>query len=451
MLGGMTTLIGSSTNLLVSSALADLGEQPFEFFDFTVPGIILAIAGLAYLFVIAPYLLPDRSDPLQQFEGDEKWFVAQITLTEKSAHIGETVATAFANAPELRVLLVQRDERSYPASMADMALQPEDVLVVNATRKALVAAARGNPSALHPVQEESESDDLSGRWNAGNQMMAEVMVTPTSDLLGETMEDFRFGETHHCIVLGIERNSMVLRQRLTEIPLEAGDVLLIQGQRQDVESLRGSHDVLLMEWSAANLPATHNAKRAGFIFFAVVGLAATGVLPIAISALGGAVAMVATGVVSVRRAIAALDRQLVFLIVSALALGAALKETGGADFLATSLLSALGDAPISTVLSAFFLLVAILSNILSTKATAVLFTPIAVGIAHATGAPVEPFAVAVVFAANCAFASPIGYQTNLLVMGPGHYKFVDFVRVGAPLIILLWVVFSLFAPWWYGF
>ncbi|MGY8960161.1 MAG: SLC13 family permease, partial [Alphaproteobacteria bacterium] len=275
----MTTLIGSSTNLLVSSALADLGEQPFEFFDFTVPGIILAIAGLAYLFVIAPYLLPDRSDPLQQFEGDEKWFVAQITLTEKSAHIGETVATAFANAPELRVLLVQRDERSYPASMADMALQPEDVLVVNATRKALVAAARGNPSALHPVQEESESDDLSGRWNAGNQMMAEVMVTPTSDLLGETMEDFRFGETHHCIVLGIERNSMVLRQRLTEIPLEAGDVLLIQGQRQDVESLRGSHDVLLMEWSAANLPATHNAKRAGFIFFAVVGLAATGVLP----------------------------------------------------------------------------------------------------------------------------------------------------------------------------
>ncbi|MGY8960160.1 MAG: SLC13 family permease, partial [Alphaproteobacteria bacterium] len=159
----------------------------------------------------------------------------------------------------------------------------------------------------------------------------------------------------------------------------------------------------------------------------------------------------ATGVVSVRRAIAALDRQLVFLIVSALALGAALKERGGADFLATSLLSALGDAPISTVLSAFFLLVAILSNILSTKATAVLFTPIAVGIAHATGAPVEPFAVAVVFAANCAFASPIGYQTNLLVMGPGHYKFVDFVRVGAPLIILLWVVFSLFAPWWYGF
>jgi di/tricarboxylate transporter len=224
--------------------------------------------------------------------------------------------------------------------------------------------------------------------------------------------------------------------------LESGDVLLIQGQRDDVMALRGNHDIVLMEWSAKNLPATHHAKSAGVIFFLAVGLAATGILPIAISALAGAVGMVITDVVNVREAVRALDPKLVFLIASALALNAALKVTGGADFLANS--------PAPVVLSAFFLLVAVLSNVWSTKATAVLFTPIAVGIAQAVGAPLEPFAVAVVFAANYAFASPIGYQSNLLVMRPGHYKFADFVRVGTPMFILLWIAFSLFAPWWYG-
>jgi di/tricarboxylate transporter len=160
--------------------------------------------------------------------------------------------------------------------------------------------------------------------------------------------------------------------------------------------------------------------------------------------------MVATGVMGVRDAMRALDRQLVFLIAAALALGAALQETGGADFLADTMLAAVGNASHAVVLSVFFTLVALLSNVLSTKATAVLFTPIAVGVAHSIGAPVEPFAVAVVFAANCSFASPVGYQTNLLVMGPGGYRFFDFVRVGMPLIVLLWITFSLFAPWYYG-
>jgi di/tricarboxylate transporter len=450
MLGGMTTLIGSSTNLLVSSALVDLGERPFGFFDFTIPGLLLAGVGLVYLLTIAPKILPDRAGPLQRIQGDEKRFVAQITLTADSTHIGERINEVFADDREIRVLMAQRNERSHLPSKRDFVLKANDVLIVYATRKALLAAAKGDPSALHPIRENAGDDETPGRWNVGAQILTEAMVTPTSRMLGRTLEDIHFRDAYDCVVLGIERNSHVLRQRLTAIPLEAGDVLLIQGQRDDVMALRGNHDIVLMEWSAENLPATHHAKSAGLIFLLAVGLAATGILPIAISALAGAVGMVVAGVVNVREAVRALDRQLVFLIASALALGAALKETGGADFLANSLLLALGNSPTPVVLSAFFLLVAALSNVLSTKATAVLFTPIAVGIAHAVGAPVEPFAVAVVFAANCAFASPIGYQTNLLVMGPGHYKFADFVRVGSPLIVLLWVVFSLFAPWWYG-
>ena len=450
MLGGMTTLIGSSTNLLVSSALVQLGERPFGFFDFTIPGIVLAAIGLVYLLVIAPRLLPDHADMAQSLARDDRQFIAQITVTEGASLDGAEIADGGpAELAALAILMVQREEHAFLPLFERVALQGDDVIVVAASRDALAEAVKSDPVALHPRFEgEIESPE---RWLIGGQVLAEVMVTPGSTMIGRTLEDIGFRYQHHCIVIGIQRRSQLLRQRLTEIRLEAGDTLLVQGRREDIRALRGNHDVVLMEWSAEDIPTVHHAARAGIIFFAVVAASATGLMPISIAALTGAVAMVATGVLGIREAIRALDRQLVFLIAAALALGAALQETGGADFLADSMLSVVGASSHAVVLSAFFLLVALLSNVLSTKATAVLFTPIAVGVAQSIGAPVEPFAVAVVFAANCSFASPVGYQTNLLVMGPGGYRFFDFVRVGMPLIILLWIAFSLFAPWYYGF
>ncbi len=445
MLGGMTTLIGSSTNLLVSSALEQLGERPFGFFDFTVPGLVLAAVGLVYLLTAAKHLLPDHDDMAQSLANDSRRFIAQITVTAGAALDG----AGFADGPpeeleDLTLLMVQRGEHAFLPPFDSVTLQAEDMIVVGASREALAQAVKSDPVALHPRFEgESESPE---RWLIGGQMLAEVMVTPGSSLLGRTLEDIGFHHKHHCIVIG----SQLLRRRLTEIRLEAGDTLLVQGRRGDIRALRGNHDAVLMEWSAEDIPAVHHARRAGLIFFAVVAASATGLVPISVAALTGAVAMVAAGVLGVREAMRALDRQLVFLIAAALALGAAMHETGGAGFLAKSMLSVVGDSSHAVVLSVFFLLVALASNVLSTKATAVLFTPIAVGVAQSIGAPVEPFAVAVVFAANCSFASPVGYQTNLLVMGPGHYRFIDFVRVGMPLIVLLWIAFSLFAPWYYG-
>jgi di/tricarboxylate transporter len=449
MLGGMTTLIGSSTNLLVSSALVQLGERPFGFFDFTIPGIVLASVGLVYLLAIAPRLLPDHSDMAQSLAPDNRQFIAQITVAEGAALDGAGFSDgAPAELADLGLLLVQREEHAFLPPFDGVTLQAGDVIVVGASREALAQAVKSDPVALHPRFEgEVESPE---RWLIGGQVLAEIMVTPGSTMIGRTLEDIGFRYKHHCIVIGIQRRSQLLRRRLTEIRLEAGDTLLVQGRRDDIRALRGNHDAVLMEWSAEDIPAVHHARRAGLIFFAVVAASATGLLPISIAALSGAVAMVATGVMGVRDAMRALDRQLVFLIAAALALGAALQETGGADFLADTMLAAVGNASHAVVLSVFFTLVALLSNVLSTKATAVLFTPIAVGVAHSIGAPVEPFAVAVVFAANCSFASPVGYQTNLLVMGPGGYRFFDFVRVGMPLIVLLWITFSLFAPWYYG-
>jgi len=449
MLGGMTTLIGSSTNLLVSSGLVQLGEAPFGFFDFTVPGMVLAAAGLVYLLVVAPYLLPDHEDMAASLTRDSRRFIAQFTVTPESRLNDATFENGVLSAiPDVMILMVQRGEHAFLPPFGSVRLEPDDVLIVAATRDALAGLVKAYPQALHPrLPDEPEAN---GRWTVGGQLLAEAMIKPGSGMIGRTLEEVGFRYRYHCIVIGIQRRSHLLRQRITEIRLEAGDELLLQAGAEDLRGLRGNHDVLLMEWSAENIPATHHAKRAGLIFLGVVGLAATGLMPIAITAMTGAVAMVATGVIGVRDAMRALDRQLVFLIAAALALGAALQETGGANFLAETLLIVLGDSSVPVVLSAFFLLVALLSNVLSTKATAVLFTPIAVGVAHAVNAPVEPFAVAVVFAANCSFASPVGYQTNLLVMGPGHYRFADFVRAGFPLILLLWVVFSVFGPFYYG-
>jgi len=239
------------------------------------------------------------------------------------------------------------------------------------------------------------------------------------------------------------------RTRPTEIPLEPGDILLIQGRRSDIEALRGSQEVVLMEWSAEDLPQPHHAKRAGAIFLATIAAAATGLLPTEVATLTGAAAMVICGAMTAEEAIRAIDHKIILLIAAALALGAAMQASGGASFLAQGLVYVLGGTSPAIVLSGFFLLTAILANVLSTKATAVLFTPIAVAVSHTINVPAEAFAVAVVFAANCSFASPVGYQTNLLVMAPGGYKFKDFLKAGAPLLILCWLAFSLFAPFWF--
>jgi len=454
--GGMTTLIGSSTNLLVNSALIEMDVAPFGFFDFSVPGTVMALAGLAYVIFVAPYLLPDRTGVVDEIgDGSGKHFIAQMTISGTSELIGKASSGGlFPHLPNKTLRMIRRADETILPPFEDYVARSGDVLVVAATREALTQTLSNDPQSLHPDLEDGQSNTADtegqGRWKAGDQVIAEVMVAPGSGLIGFTLPQIGFRYKSHCVVLGIQRRSRMIRSQLTEIRLEAGDVLLVQGQSDDVSHLRVSRDVVLLEWSAAEMPALKRAKRAGMIFLAVVAFAATGVVPIVVSALCGAAAMVIVGVLNIRQAFQAVDPKIVTTISAALALGVALQETGGAAYLADHLITALDGASESTILSLFFLLVAALSNVISTKTAAVLFTPVAVDIAVELGVSPVPFAIAVIFAANCSFASPLGYQTNLLVMGPGHYRFMDFARAGVPLIFLMWIIFSLFVPWYYG-
>ena len=288
------------------------------------------------------------------------------------------------------------------------------------------------------------------KWNEGDRVLVEVMVRPDSNLVQQTLSSFQFRQKFNCVVLGIERRSRRLKTRISKIPMIEGDVLLIQGQTNDIKLLRNSSELVVLEWSSQVLPKLENAKKALIIFFLSIGAAVLGYLPIMLASLCGAVAMVLSGVLNIKTALKAVDTKIFTMIPAALAMGLAMQGTGGAKFLSSNLIFFLGDESPYLMLSFFFLLVAIISNLISAKAAAVLFTPIAVGISQGLGVPVEPFAVAVIFAANCAIATPMGYQTSLLVMGPGHYTFGDFARGGIPLIIILWITFSFFSYGYYN-
>ena len=450
-LGGMTTLIGSSTNLLAAGIAEQIGVARIGFFDFTVFALILAAVGMVYTLFVVPRLMPNREGLADEMTGGSgKQFIAQITVGPASQMIGtRPVAGFFKNLPNITIqMIVRREHAELPPFESDMEIQAGDVLVVAATRKALTEALQKDPGLLHADAAAVNSDGEETPQKA-TQLLAEVMLPPGSRLIGFNLEQIGFRYQYKCLVLGIQRRSRMIRTQMTEIRLEAGDVLLVQGRSEDVEALRTIRDVVLLEWSTRTLPRPFHARRAATIFLGVIALAATGVVPIVVSSFIGAGLMIASGALNLRQASRAIDRKIVLLVAAALALGNALQLTGGAEFVADQLLTATRGAPAPVILSMFFLIVAAFTNVLSNNACAVLFTPIGIGMAQQLGVPPHIFAIAVVMAANCSFASPVGYQTNLLVMGPGHYRFVDFLKAGTPLIIVLWIVFSLFAPWYY--
>ncbi len=448
-LAGMTTLIGTSTNLLVSGALTQLGEAPLGFFDMTVPGLVLVVVGLVYLVVLGPRLLPDRpSLPERMMIGRIPRFVAKLTVASDAGLVGQPAASGVLNIPNTRLILVQRGDRALLPPFHGIGLERHDVLVVLATREALVDLAARYPGLLHnalAAENLNSNDKEQAQVTAGDQVLAEVMIPPGSRLVGESLERIGFYHTYQCLVLGLQRRSHMIRDHLTRIRVLAGDVLIVQGTREQLRTLRRTGNFLPLDETVVELPAPQLAKHAAAIFFGVVVVAATGLLPVVTAALLGCVAMIVTGVLTFEQAVRALDRRIVFLVATSLALGAALDKSGGAALLAQELLGRVQVFGPAAVLSLLFLIVALMTNILTNNATAVIFTPIAVSIADRLDQSPVIFALAVLFAANCSFATPIGYQTNLLVMGPGHYRFKDFVRLGLPLVFLMWVTFSLFA------
>ena len=266
-LGGMTTIIGSGTNLLVSGALEELGEQPFSFFQFTVPGLVLAGVGVVFVMVVVPKLLPDRASYASTFmEGEGKHFLAQIALTEKSELVGlASKGGLFGALPDMTLRMIERDDESILPPFEDITLQADDVLVVSATRSVLSAALAHDPGLLVPdLQDGLEHTEQ--RWQEGDRVLAEVMVSPASRMAGLSLQMIGFRHKTHCVVLAVQRRARMVRGRITDIRLEEGDVLLVQGQPEDINGLRRNGDVVKtwvnqMAWIKPNSSLCSSAVR----------------------------------------------------------------------------------------------------------------------------------------------------------------------------------------------
>ena len=430
-MGGMATTIGTSTNLLVVNVAEDMGMDAFNMFDFALPVLMAGTFAVIYLWLIAPKLIPERQAPMSG--AVSRVYTAQIRLNDNSPVVDRKLAEAIERVGEnLRVESIQRGQGVFINPLPDVVLKAGDRLTTSDTQSRLREFSRILGGALfsgdHMV-------DASHPLSDEGQQIAEVAVTPASRLIGTLIGDARLRSRYGLRLLALNRYESSRESRTTgldETELRSGDVLLVQSTQENLDSLKHTAEFLVLD-GGQKLHNTKKAPLASIILIIVVALAASNVLPIEISGLLGSLVLIITGCLTWREAMNALSAKVILIIVASLAMGAALLKTGGADIIANAFVSITFGAPPSVVLAGLMLMMGILTNVVSNNAAAVIGTPIAIGIAQRLGMPLEPFVLAVLFGANLSFATPMAYQTNLLIMNAGGYKFGDHVTWHRPL------------------
>ena len=450
-MGGMSTTIGTSTNLLVVGIARDIGVAEIAMFDITLPALMVGGVGLIFVWLFVPRLLPDRTMPITGTR--PRVFDAQLIVCDDGFAAGRSLKEVLERTDhEMRVEQIRRGESLIVARLPSATLQPDDRLLVRDTPDNLKCFERLIGATLNDVVEHAETVDAQNVRGEGAQYLAEIVVTGDSPLHHKTLPELSLASTFGLVPLAIHRARTPGEKEAMDpdlVRLRAGDVVLVQGTRSALDAAKNDVKLLVAD-GTTELPRAHRAKRSLVVLFLVVGVAAAGLLPISISALIGVSALIALGCISWANVGRSLPIAVIMLIVASLAMGKALVVTGMAEFLALSLVRAAGDLPTPIILSGFILIMAVLTNLVSNNAAAVIGTPIAIAAAQQLGAEPLPFVLAVLFGANMSFATPFGYQTNLLILSTGGYRFADFLRAGVPLILILWVGFSIVLPWWYG-
>ena len=437
LIGGMSTTIGTSTNLLVVAVAADMGMQRFDMFDFLPPVAIAGSVAMLYLWLIAPRLIPERNPPISDVSS--RVFDAQLSIPEGHRLVGRPLAEVFQKAGnDFQLWRILRGDNLFISPLPDVRLMAGDKLQVSDTVDMLKEF-----KAVLNFELAVEGEPGAGDFKPDHKL-AQVAVMGGSKLHGMRLSDAQLKLHYGLNLLAVHSAGSVKGFKtpgLLQHKLQASDVLLVQGRAEDISALKRSGELLVLD-ATMDLPHTSKAPIAFLTMIAVIAFAALGIVPIHVSALAGCFILILSGCLSWRDATQALSAQVVLIIVASLALGQALMKTGGADYIAqVFLFLTLGLSP-SLVLALLMLLMAVLTNIVSNNAAAVVGTPIAISIAMELGLPLEPFVLAVLFGANLSFVTPMAYKTNLLVMNAGGYKFNDFVRVGTPLTLIMWIVLS---------
>jgi len=430
--GGTLTAIGTSTNVLVLSIAGDLGMPSMGVFDFTTTAAAGFGVALVYLWLIAPRLLPDS--PMADMAAPRR-YEAQVALNASHRKLaGRTLGRAArAFGQKLPVTAVERDGMDFGLD-EHLVLEPGDVLRLHDTPDGLreFAAIFGIAELVRP---EEKSPDM---------RLAEVVIGNDSALVGRMLSSVGFEETHQVKVIGRDNGTTDLlhrRRAAHETALSTGDVLLVHGTSERVQALRNVPGLLVID-ASREMPRTPKAPLAVLIMVLVVLMSATRVLPIHVAAFGGVVAMIVTGCLRLEGMGSGLSMEVILLVASSIALGQSLVTTGAAAWLAEGVEVLVGGIPPGAQLAVFMAFAALLTNFVSNAAAATIGTPVAVETARLLGMPMEPFVLAILFGANLSYATPVAYQTNILIMKAAGYRFADFLRVGVPLVMLMLVVMS---------
>ncbi|MGV2827850.1 SLC13 family permease [Myxosarcina sp. GI1(2024)] len=452
-LGGTLTLIGTSTNILASGLSQKYGQGGFRLFQFTPLGIIVFGVGLLYIALAAPKLLPNRK-PVSSgnFSQDYqlKDYVTEIVVSPNSSLNGQTIRQSEIQRKfDVDVLELVRDGSHFPQPIADKKICVGDILLVRGSRQDLLQI-RDERGVEILADVKFNQTELETELNTGEEQIGEVLILSNSRLIGTTLKDLRFRQRYNATVLAIRRGQELLRERLGRVPLRFGDLLLVQGPKQSFLGLQTTRELLVLEQRDVDYLRLDKARVAVLICLGVILAAAFNLTSIMVSALAGVVLMVLTGCLKPGEIYGAVRWDVIFLLAGLIPLGTAMQKSGATELLASPLLFIGSNLSGYWMLLFFYLATSLLTAILSNSAAVLLMIPIGIQVAEVLGLNALSIMFAITFAASNSFMTPIGYQTNTMIYSPGGYKFIDYVRLGTPLSILMTIITPALIIWLYG-
>ncbi len=444
--GGVCTLIGTSTNILVNSIAVTNGLRGFDLFEFAPLGLIMSAIGIIFLVIVAGWLLPKRKGEYQQLDKYRLVdYLIELRVKKKSPLIGTTWAQSKPDdIKEIDLIKIIRGKKATWQPLATK-IREDDILLLHGNAEKLIKMK--DNYKLEATDAKVDDKKLS----SDEAQLIEALIPPSSVMVGRTLHSSNFHRRFGCMVLAVQRRGKTIRDRLSNIRFENGDTLLLQCESKDVKYIMKSDDLIVTnELTDLHLRRNRAIVALGIVI-AIVALAAFKVVPIMIAALIGAVGMVLSQCISLDEAYKTIDWKVIFLLGGILPLGMALQQSGTATLLANSVVQPLIRLGPIYVLAALYLFSAILTETMSNNAAAILLAPIALSIAGLLGVSPRPFLIAITFAASTSFATPIGYQTNTMIYAPGGYRFFDYTKVGVPLNLIFWIIAVLMIPVFWPF
>jgi di/tricarboxylate transporter len=443
LLGGAMTLIGTPANILATGILAERGLPTFGFFEFTPMGIVVLATGTLYMVLIGRHFLPVREGALRKEDPYQlRDYVTEVRVSPVSSLIGKTLLESrLGRDYDLTVLAIERESGERPRIRRDTDLQTGDLLVIEGAAGDLMTARQ----SLGLTIEAERKLDIE-TLERGNLQVIDATLAPRSHIVGRSLREVRFRDRYGFTALAISRHGEVITERLRDVPLQFGDALLLQGPQRRVAELQEGEDFLVLEPVELEQLRRHKAPIAVGALVLAIGLVIIGSMEISLAMVIAAMIMILSGALTIEEAYESVDWRTVFLVAGMLPLGLAMEATGTAQFLADFILGTFGPFGAVATLAGVYLLAATVTQPMSNAAAIVLIVPIAVDTALGLGADYKVFTMAVVIGAATSFLSPVGHKANVLVFGPGGYKFIDYPRVGALLTVALIVVSMIFLP-----